>query len=375
MKKLLVLFFILTLLVMTAAAQDTSSMLSRQEQKSGADTLYEQAPPQAKKSLDDIGLQKPSASAIQKFSLQNVFGLLWKQVREAAAAPFRSAASVIGILLASALLGTLKSTFGEKSLKTVFNTVCSLCIAVAVLVPVSGCISACADTISQSAKFSLAFLPVFTGLAAASGHPASALIFRGFLLTASQTLIGIAQTTFVPMVSIYLAFCVVGSVSPGVNLSGISGFVRKTVVWGLGLCVTIFVGILAIQGVIANAADSVSVKTAKFMVGSFVPVVGGAVAEAVNTVIGCANLIKTATGVYAIIVYILAFASPVFECILWMLAIDVASAVAGILSEEKMAGLLASIKEAVAIMLALVFTSAIALIISVSVMLLLGMGD
>lgn len=374
MRVLIFLLWVLPLLAFSVSATDNNEILRRQMERSGTGNLYENLPRQAKDGLDGMGIQNPDPNTITRFTPANLLKSILNSAKQAAQRPVKSIVMVFGILLACALLGTLKNSFGEKPLKNVFDTVCALCIAAAVLTPVSQCMTTCCNTVRQSGSFSLMFLPVFTGLVTASGHPASATIYHGLMLTISQAIIQIASTTFIPMVSIYLAFCVVGSVSPGVNVSGLAKFSKKIVVWGLTLCVTIFVGILTVQGLISNAADSVTVKTAKFVVGSFVPVVGGAISDAVNTVVGCANLLKTATGAYAIIVFVLAFLPAVLECLFWMLAIDVSVAVADILAVPNMSGLLNSIKEAICILLALVLTSALALIVSTSLMLLLGTG-
>jgi stage III sporulation protein AE len=178
------------------------------------------------------------------------------------------------------------------------------------------------------------------------------------------------------MVDMYLGFCVVGAVSPGINISGIAGFIKNIASWALGLCMTIYVGILTIQGLVSNAADNVTMKAAKFVVDGAIPIVGGAISDAMNTVIGCAGLLKTAVGAYAIVVFILAFLPPVLECLVWLLAAELALAVADILSIASMTGLLKAVKDALSLLMALVLVSALAMIVSVSVMLLVaGMGN
>lgn len=375
MKRLFVLLLLISLLSFPTLAADSNELMRQQMDQSGAGRLSDSLPKQAKQSMGELGISSPDPGGLSKFTPASFFGQLAKAAKDAASRPFRSVTMVFGILLSCALLDTLKGSFGEKPLKNVFDTVCALCIAAAVLVPVSQCISTCCSAIRDAGNFSLTFLPIFTGLVAASGHPASAAVYHGLLLGASQVIVQLASTTFIPMVSIYLALCVAGSVSPGIKISGLSGFAKKLAVWGLTLCITVFVGILTIQGLISNAEDTVSIKAAKFVVGSCVPVIGSAVSDALNTVVGCAGLLKTATGAYAVIAFALVFLPSLLECLVWMLAMDLSAAAAEILSIDNMAGLLKSIKEAVGIMLALVLTSALALIISTSVMLLLGTGN
>lgn len=358
-----------------AAGGGTDSVLQEQAQKSGAGALSNQVPESAKKSLNQLGIRSGNASSFTKFTPANLFRMAAGSAASAAKAPLRAVACVFGILLCCALLGTLKSTFGEQSLQGVFDLVAALCIATVILIPVSQCVSTAAQTIRDSSGFMVSFLPVFSSLAVASGHPASAVASESLLLALSNALSGISSSTFVPMVDLYLGFCVVGAVAPGVRIQGVAEFVRSIVSWALLLCLTIYVGILSVQGLIANAADNVSIKTAKFVVEGAVPVVGGAISDAVNTVISCAGLLKTATGAYAIVVFLFAFLPPLLECLIWMLAVDISLAAADILGIANLSGLFKAIREALKLLMALLAASALAMIVSIAVMLLLGMGN
>jgi stage III sporulation protein AE len=106
-----------------------------------------------------------------------------------------------------------------------------------------------------------------------------------------------------------------------------------------------------------------------------VPVIGSVISEAVNTVVSCANLLKTTTGAFAIVVFIVTFLPPLLNCLMWMLATDLSIAIAEILGIDNVTGLLKAVKETLKLLIALILTAALAMIVSVSVMLLLGMNS
>lgn len=357
------------------SSASSNEIIKEQQKKSGTSALSGQVPKSAQKSLSRLGINGVDQNSLSRFTPENIFQSVLSSFKDVCEEPFKVLAAVLGILLACALLATLKNSVGEKSLQDVFNIVCALSIAVVIFVPVVRSVSDCAATIKGSADFMTAFLPVYSSLAVASGHPASAIAAQSLLLIASDVLSSIASSTFIPMIDLYLAFCVIGAVSPGINISGIAAFIKTIVSWFVVLCLTIYTGILTVQGVIASAADNVTIKTAKFVVDGAIPVVGGALSDAMNTVISCAGLLKTVVGAYAIVVFILAYLPAVLECVVWLLVADLSLAVCDVLGVTGMAGLLKSIKEALKLILALVFTSALAMIVSVSVMLLLGGGQ
>ena len=83
-------------------------------------------------------------------------------------------------------------------------------------------------------------------------------------------------------------------------LAGVGNFLKSTVIYCLTGVTTIFVGILGIQRVVASASDTVAAKAVKFTVGSVIPVVGGIVKDAFDTVAGGIGMIKSVTGAIGI---------------------------------------------------------------------------
>ncbi|MFT9076411.1 stage III sporulation protein AE [Ethanoligenens sp.] len=372
MKRLLMILLLIPLLAMPVSAASTGEILSEQAQKSGAADLSGQVPSSARGSLSKLGVNGASPQGVSGFSLGSVFSFLWQRLREAATAPFKAIAAVLGILLLCALVEAMKNAFAEKSMKTVFEVVCTLAIAGVLAVPITKCIAAAAATVRESSTFMTMFLPVYGGLAVASGHPTSGVVSQGIVLVMAQVISQIASTTFVPMVSMFLAFCIIGSIAPGVNIGGLAAFARKIVNVGLVLVLTIFTAVLTIQGFITQAADTVTMKTAKFVVSSAVPVVGGAVSDALNTVASCAGLLKNATGAYAIIVFLAAYLPVLLECLLWLLAVELSLALAEVVGVGNVSDLLKGVRDALQMLVALVVACALAMIVSVCIMLLVS---
>ena len=60
---------------------------------------------------------------------------------------------------------------------------------------------------------------------------------------------------------------------------------------------TIFLGVLSVQGTATAVADGIAVKTAKFVTGNFIPVVGRMFTEAADTVISASGLLKNTVGI------------------------------------------------------------------------------
>ena len=75
---------------------------------------------------------------------------------------------------------------------------------------------------------------------------------------------------------------------------------------------TIFIGILTIYG-LSTKIDGITIRTAKFAVDKFVPVVGGFLSDAVDAVIGSSTILKNGIGIIGLIVIALIILAPLIK--------------------------------------------------------------
>ena len=145
-----------------------------------------------------------------------------------------------------------------------------------------------------------------------------------------------------------------------------------TLVLLLALCLTIFVGLLSVQSMVTGAADTVGNRTVKFVISSTVPVVGGALSEAYGSLFGCLGVVKSTIGVFGIIVMIASLLPVVLELSLTLLSLNLAGAVGDLLGQKRASGVLRSTSSALSIMLGLILCYGMMILVSVTIMLLMG---
>ena len=141
-----------------------------------------------------------------------------------------------------------------------------------------------------------ALIPALSTFLATSGSPVAAAALNPLLLLTLQIFTGIIHGIFLPTVFTIAALSIMNSLTENRALSGLVSFLKGFVKWGVSLLLTIFTGILSVQGFLASSADSVSLRAAKFVVGGAVPMVGGILSDAVDMVTSSSMLIKNAVG-------------------------------------------------------------------------------
>ncbi|MBP5604605.1 MAG: hypothetical protein J6X60_03560, partial [Ruminiclostridium sp.] len=142
--------------------------------------------------------------------------------------------------------------------------------------------------------------PVLAGVAAAGGHTASAAVYSSVTLAAIQILSRITSAVIIPLTSCMIGITAAGSIDPELNLDRLAEGIKKLITWGLGLIMTLFLGVLSVQSIITASADNAAMKTLRFVVSAAVPIVGGSVSEALSSVSGSISILRSGIGGFGI---------------------------------------------------------------------------
>ena len=355
-----------------SSSQDFSRYYQQQAEQSGADQLQDKLPEDTRKILEGLGIDGANWSSIASVTPQNYFQKILSIFTGKAVNPLRVLASVIAVVMICALLNGLKLSFGEKTMGGVIGMVGTLCVCVLIVQPIVACISDAADVLKVASGFLLACIPVMVAVMAAAGQAVSAGSYHLLMMAVGNVISIFATTVLVPMMNLFLALSVVSSVSPGINLNGLCNVLNKTVKWIMGLGMTLFTGLVTMHSLVAASQDNTAARAAKFIVGTFVPVVGNALGEAFNTVTSCVKMLKSGIGAFALLAGLIVFLPVIAECVLWYLTLLLSSGISQIFELDGITGLLKASADVISTMLAVLFCCMTVLIISTVVMILIG---
>lgn len=153
-------------------------------------------------------------------------------------------------------------------------------------------------------------------------------------------------------------------VSDKVQVDKLSKFFKSSVVWILGVILTLFVGVVSLEGTLSSHVDGITAKTTKAAVSSFIPVVGKILGDAVDTVIGCSSILKNAVGIIGVIVIVGICLMPIIKLTTLMVIYYLGSAICQPIADEKITKLLEQMGDT--------FKTLLAILCSVSVMFIIG---
>lgn len=380
-KVLLIILLILPFLSVAALSYgeasntaDTDTYYNEQLEASGAEELIEMIPEDTFELLEEMGLESLDYNDYVNFDPKRLFGLLGRIISGSLKNPVKSGAAAIGIIIICAVFEGFKGSSDGKTLDGVYALAATLCIGTVIILPVLGCISDVCAAIKLSAGFMLAFIPVIAALIAASGNPLSSYAYNSIIFAAAEIISRFSSTILMPFVSIYMGINIASGVSPHINLQSTSETVKKSVTNVLSFCGTLFVGLLSVQSIVTNAADSMTLKTAKFVTSNFIPVVGSALGDTLATVQGCVSLVKGTVGAFGMIALALIYIPVIIEVVCWMLTVNICIMCGDIMNMGHVTKLLKGINSALGILIAILIFCGVMLIVSTAIIVKIKTG-
>ena len=135
------------------------------------------------------------------------------------------------------------------------------------------------------------------------------------------------KNAILPMVLISGVMIMVSNISERVQIGKMAAFVKKIAGWSISVVFVVFLGVTALQGMAGSAIDGVTLRTAKFAIDKFVPIVGGMFSDTVDTLIGCSLVIKNGIGIVGTLMIAVSVLSPVLTIASLSLMMNLAAAI------------------------------------------------
>lgn len=349
-----------------------SDTVGEQLAASGAQDLPQLLSPEAQELLEALEMGHIDPGKLVALSPGDFVRVLWRALKDSVHRPVAALGTSIGVILLGALVGSLCPKGRSKALSSVFSTVSLLCIITIIVEPVTGCILDTASVLHDCSSFMLAFIPVFVSIVTVSGAPVTATTYQVLLFSACQAMSALASHVLVPFMGIYTGLCVAGSVGEDIGVLPLAKGIRSFVTWALTLSMTAYVGFMSMQTLVSSGADGAMLKTGKFLIGSFVPIVGSAISDALSAAQGAVHFLKTTVGAFGMVAGAVLFIPPIVRALLWYLMLKGASFTADVLSMGRLHSLFDACSNCLSTMLAIL--ASFLLLILVSIVLLLSVS-
>lgn len=291
---------------------------------------------------------------------KGILGLLGKEVANSVTV----LGSIIIIIVIHSILKSISEGLENKSISQITYYVQYILIVTLIMTNFVQVLDMIKDSIQNLVGFMDCLIPVLMTLILTTGSIASASMLQPILLFIITFVGNFISAVILPLVLIGTALGIVSKVSNRVQIDKLSKFFKSSVVWILGIVLTLFVGVVSLEGSLSSSVDGITAKTTKAAVSSFIPVVGKILGDAVDTVIGCSSILKNAVGIVGVVVIVGICVIPIIKLAVLMAIYYLGAAVCQPIADGKIISLLEQMGDTFKVLLGI--------LCSVSVMFMIG---
>lgn len=331
--------------------------------ESDSEKLIEALPNNAKEYMKENEIDASTGDWIKNLSFSSVLNDVWNVLKSKVTTPFATMSLMIGVVLLSSSLTAIGNSNSSKTTGFAVTAVSAVLIAT----PIFNVVNSACEIMQTASVFMTAFVPVFATVVVANGQAVTGTSMGALLLGASQVVELVGTHLVIPLMCGYLSVSIASSVSPILSKTTLAESIKKLSFWIMSFFTTVFLGILSIQTVINASADSLSIKTAKFVIGSSVPLAGTVLAEALTTVTASLGVLKTTVAIYGVIACVVIFLPLLVELVLWRICLNITSIVSDVLSVANISKLVKSVDMAISVLCGIILLSMALFVISLTV--------
>ncbi len=259
--------------------------------------------------------------------------------------PMLSLIVAIGVI--SNLLNGIKSKFNEKSTSGLIHLVCFLAVVVLTIGMISSLSKISMNSINSMVSQMNAIFPILLTLMIGIGANASAGVFQPIVAIISTYVADFFTYLILPLFMVSFVFGIINNLSDNIKLDKFSAFISSLFKWCVGLVFTLFFAVFTIQGISAGTFDSLSIRTTKYTIKSYIPIMGGYLSDGMDLILSSTILIKNAIGLVGVLMIISTILSPLLEIVVFSLLLKLVSAILQPMGNNKTSNFLMSTSKSI----------------------------
>lgn len=302
--------------------------------------------------------------------LKKILNILGKEVTT----NIKSLVSILAIILIHSILKSISESLENNNISKLIYYVQYILIVTVIMSNFTDIIKLVQDTTGNLIGFMNALVPLLITLMMYTGSITTSSAVEPIILFMINFIGNIIQNLIIPFVLVLTSLVIISKISDKVHIDKLSKFFKSGIVWFLGIVLTVFVGIVSLEGTLSSSVDGITAKTTKAVVSSAIPVVGKILGDAVDTVLGCGIVLKNAVGLVGVVIVIGICIMPILKLFVLSVSYKLLSTVVQPIADEKIIDLLEQIGDIFKIFLGILCAISFMLIIGTTLVLKISNG-
>lgn len=365
MKKIIMLILLLILIPNTSLA--TEQIIEEQMEALNLGQFIQEGEKYTKDAFPEISIKELITQSLTG-KVNN--SLMYKAVLKILGKEIVSSITIIGSILAiiviHSILKSISENLGNNNTSQIAYFVEYILIITMIMANFAVIIESIKNTISNLVGFMNCLVPILISLIIATGQVASGAVLQPILIFAVIFIGNIINLVILPITTASMILSIASNISDKVQIGNLAKFFKSSITWFLGFIITIFVGLLSLEGTLTSSVDGITIKGIKSAASTFIPVVGKALGDSVDTVLGATSLIKNSVGFVGIVIVIAICILPIVKLIILNIMYSLLGAVSEPLADKKIVNVIGQVSGVFKILLGIMFFVSVLLIVGIA---------
>ena len=339
--------------------------ISNQEEIFGISSFIQNSKQYTGNFFDDIDIGEILNSAIKgEIDNTTIYKKILNKLGNEVQTGIKSLACILAIIIIHSILKSISESIENDSVSKLIYYVQYIAIITIIMGNFSDIINLVKETTTNLIGFMNTLIPVLISLMVYTGSITTTSILEPIILFMINFIGNLIQDILIPVILIITSISIISKISDRVQINKISKFLKSSTVWLLGTILTIFVGVVSLEGTLSSSVDGITAKTAKAIVSSAVPVVGKILGDVVDSVLGCGVILKNAVGFVGVIIIIGICILPILKLTVLTFSYKLVASVSEVIADDKIVKLLDEIAD--------IFKILLAILVSIMFMVIIG---
>lgn len=282
--------------------------------------------------------------------------------------------SILAIIIIHAILKSISESLQNDGITKLIYYAQYIMIVTIIMTNFSGIVTLVQDTTNNLVAFMQMLVPLLIVLMTYTGSITTSTVLEPIILFLVNFVGNMIQTMIIPLILVFTSLVIISKISEQVQVDKLAKFLKSGIVWVLGIVLTIFVGVVSLEGTLSSSVDGITAKTTKAVVSSAIPVVGKILGDAVDTVLGCGIVLKNAVGIIGVIIIIGICIMPIIKLAILTISYKLVAVATQTIADSKITGLLDEIGDIFKIFLGILCAISFMLIIATALVLKMSNG-
>lgn len=356
-QKKIILIIIIAIIFIPKTVKAEDNTIATQKETFGINSFIENSKQYTGEFFADADISEILNSAISgKVDNSKIYKKILNILGTEVQTGIKSLLSILAIIIIHSILKSISESLENDSISKLIYYVQYIAIVTIIMSNFSDVINLVKQTSNNLIGFMNTLIPVLVSLMLYTGSITTTSILEPIILFLINFIGNLIQNILIPIILIIASISIISKISDQVQVAKLSKFLKSSTLWFLGIILTIFVGIVSLEGTLASSVDGITAKTAKSIVSSAVPVVGKILGDVVDSVLGCGIILKNAVGFVGVVIIISICVVPILKLSVLTISYKLVASISEVIADAKIVKLLDEMGDIFKILLGILFT-------------------